>query len=321
MIRLTPLITALALAAVATVAHAQPDTQKAEALFREGKSLMEAGKFAEACVAFEGSYRKDPATSTLLNLANCREKNGQFASAWGAFIEAERRTRGNGDPAQQALNALSRERSAALEPRLSHLTISVPDSSRVDGLVITRDGEIVDAAEWNRSLPEDIGTHTIEGKAPGYEPWRTTVTIAAERETKAVTVPAWTPLPEAKLKPDVEIVDPSPFTAKRKLAIALAAIGVAGVGTGIALYFPAASLQRKAELEPDDTKQQDLHDQANQKFLYSQLAGGIGILALGAATYLWITGKPAVVERGRTTVTFAPTLTPDHAGLTLIGAF
>lgn len=313
---------ALAFAATtATTAWAQPDTQKAEALFREGKALMDKGKFTEACEAFEGSYRKDPATSTLLNLANCREKNGQYASAWGAFIEAERQTRGSADPAQQAINSLAKERFAALEPRLSHLTINVPDDSRVDGLVITRDGEPVDAAEWNRSLPEDIGTHLIEGKAPGYEPWKTTVTIGAERETKAVTVPAWKRLPGKVPTPELEVVDTSPFTAKRKLAIGLAGLGVVGVGGGIVLYFNAASLQRKSEAEVDDDEQDRLHEDANQRLLYAQIAGGVGVLALGAATYLWLTGKPTVIERGGTSVTLAPTFGPSHSGLALVGAF
>lgn len=321
MVRPRSFLLALALTATAGTAAAQPDTQKAEALFREGKALMDKGKYAEACAAFQGSYRKDPATSTLLNLANCREKNGQFASAWGAFIEAERRTRGSNDPAQQAINDLAKERFAALEPRLSYLTVNVPDSSRVDGLVITRDGEPVDAAEWNRSLPEDIGSHVIEGKAPGYEPWRTTVVIAAERETKAVTVPAWTPVPVKVPDPELEVVDTSPFTAKRKLAIGLAGLGVVGVGGGIILYFNANNLQDKAEAEVDDDEQLRLHDDANQRLLFAQIAGGVGVLALGAATYLWLTGKPTVIERSGTTVTLTPTFGPSHSGLSVVGAF
>jgi hypothetical protein len=62
---------------------------------------------------------------------HCRERNSQFANSWGAFIEAERRTRGSNDPAQQAINDLARERFAAIEPRLSYLTVNVPDATTV----------------------------------------------------------------------------------------------------------------------------------------------------------------------------------------------
>jgi hypothetical protein len=55
--------------------------------------------------------------------------------------------------------------------------------------------------------------------------------------------------------PELEVVDTSPFTAKRKLAIGLAGLGVVGVGGGIILYFNANNLQDKAEAEVDDDEQ------------------------------------------------------------------
>ncbi|MEZ4398370.1 MAG: hypothetical protein R3B06_00020 [Kofleriaceae bacterium] len=316
-----PLVTILALAGSVHVAAAQPATAQAESLFRDGKRLMGEGKLAEACDAFEGSYRKDPATSTLLNVADCREKNGQFSTAWGAFVEAERRSRGSTDPAQQAINNLARDRAAKLEPRISYLTINIPDASRVDGLTLTRNGEPLDDAEWNRSLPADIGTHVIEAKAPGYEPWRTTVVIGAEKEKQAVTVPEFKALPKppkGALGPSIEVVDASPFTAKRKLAIGLAGLGVVGVGLGIGLYVTANNQYDEAVGEPDDTKQNDLYNAANQKYLIAQIAGGVGVAALGAATFLWLTGKPRVIEHN---VTVAPTIRPGFAGLAAVGSF
>jgi len=164
-----------ALVASAGLAHAQI----AEQLFREGKRLMAEGKIAEACTAFEGSYRKDEAVTTLLNLADCREKNGQYASAWGHFIEAERKTRGNS--AEAVFNSTAKDRAGKLEGRLSYLIINVPDEARVDGLEITRNGQPVDKAEWNRDIPVDGGTWKVEGKAPAFEAWSTSVTVGKEK--------------------------------------------------------------------------------------------------------------------------------------------
>src|SRR5688572_5007835 len=66
---------------------------KAESLFRQGRELMAGGRYAEACAAFDSSQKYDPSTATLFNQADCREKNGQLATAWGLFVEAERQTR------------------------------------------------------------------------------------------------------------------------------------------------------------------------------------------------------------------------------------
>ena len=90
---LSALLAALLLAAPPASAQPVTSTGQAESLFRDGQKLTAEGKLAEACIAFEGSYRLDPVLSTLLNVANCRENNGQFATAWSAFVEAERRTR------------------------------------------------------------------------------------------------------------------------------------------------------------------------------------------------------------------------------------
>jgi tetratricopeptide (TPR) repeat protein len=318
---LSLLLTAALVAAAARAAAAQPaNGQAAEALFREGKTLMLAGKLAEACEAFDGSYRKDPATSTLLNVADCREKNGQFASAWGAFVEAERRSRNSDDASQQAINQLAKDRASRLEPRLSYLTISVPDDSRVDGLTITRDGDPLDAAEWNRAIPIDVGPHVIEAKAPAYEPWTTRLEMAREKEQLAVTVPRFKPLPKAKLGGNViRIIEPSPFTPKRKLAVGIGGLGVVAVGGGIALYFMARSDYDESKRTVDDTKQVALWHSANDKLLLSQVAAGLGVAALGTATFLWFTGKPTVT--GESALTVAPTISPALTGLALAGTF
>ena len=46
----------------------------AEALFEDGRRLVAAGSFTEACPKFADSERLDPSPGTLLNLASCYEK-------------------------------------------------------------------------------------------------------------------------------------------------------------------------------------------------------------------------------------------------------
>src|ERR1051326_9067839 len=102
---------------------------QAEALFRDGKRLMKDGKLAEACAAFEGSEHAEHNVATVLSLADCREKNHQYASAWALFLQADSQTRS--DPTKATLNVTAKNRARALEPKLSYLTINVPDESRI----------------------------------------------------------------------------------------------------------------------------------------------------------------------------------------------
>jgi hypothetical protein len=176
--------------ALATAAHAQPAAAQAEVLFRDGRALLEAGRTAEACEAFAESQRLDPRVTTLLNLAGCREKNGQLATAWGLFLEAESQTRSATDAAGQQLHAVAEKRATALEGRVSRLTIAVPPESRVAGLAITRDGAPVASAAWDRALPTDGGTYTVEAAAPGRTPWRGEVVVAVENDRASLAVPA-----------------------------------------------------------------------------------------------------------------------------------
>ncbi|HVV86192.1 MAG TPA: hypothetical protein VHE35_24220 [Kofleriaceae bacterium] len=306
-------------AAIAQPANSLASAQ-AEQLFNDGKRLMGEGRVAEACTAFEGSYRKDPAITTLLNLADCREKNHQLASAWGSFIDAERATRN--DPAQAALNRTARDRAAGLEPRLSYLVINVPDDSRVDGMSITRDGATVDPAEWNRKIPIDGGTYKLEAKAPALEPWSTTVTVGAEHDQQSVDVPRFKALPAAATGggDDDDRVDAratSRWTGKRKAAVGLGVVAVgAGVGA-VLLELSARSTYDDSKAEPDDARQHDLYDQANQRRLYAQLAGGAAVAALAGGVVLWIAGKPTDDRAAA----IRPILGRDHLGVALAGHF
>src|SRR5580704_996459 len=113
----------LALIAAPSPTFAQPKSGEtsvaAETLFREGKRLMTDGKLAEACDKLAASDRIEESVGTLLNLADCREKNGQLATAWATFLRAASIARTAGDGAREAE---ARRRASVLEPQLAYLT-------------------------------------------------------------------------------------------------------------------------------------------------------------------------------------------------------
>jgi hypothetical protein len=166
--------------------HAQSASAQAQSLFDEGQRLVKAGKLAEACAAFDSSQKLDPAVTTLLNLADCREQNHQLATAWGAFVDANRMARSTGN---DKLARVATTHARKLEPRLSKLTISVPADHQVPGLDIARGADRVDPAGWNHALPIDGGTYTITARAPGRAPWSTTRTIKVESDLLTIEIP------------------------------------------------------------------------------------------------------------------------------------
>lgn len=287
------------LVGVVEVAEAQNAAQ-AEQLFREAKTLFDAGKVEEACKTWEASERLDPSLGTLTNIANCREKNGDLATAWEAFVSLERRTAGIGKYA--SLNQLGKTRAAALEPRLSYLTINVPDEVRVDGLEVLRGGVVIDTGAWNRALPIDGGTHTITGRAPGHEAWSTTVTVAAEGDRKAVEVPRFkairNPQPGAGKTVIINRDAPSTFTRKRKIAVGVAGGAVAGIAVGVAFGLASArSADKASSLCPDTNCERfedanQLNKQSRDRALYANVGFGVGAAAVAGAAFLWITGRP-----------------------------
>ncbi len=326
--RITRSLILLLLVTSAHGAMAQNHAADAEQRFRDGKKLMAEKKFAEACDAFETSNRLDPSTSTLANLADCREKNGQIQSAWTAFLTVERELRN--DKSMDGLHKTAKARAKDLEARLSYLTVSVARGSDIDGLTLTRNGEAFDPGLWNTAIPVDGGSYTIAGRAPGHEEWSTTVTVPAEGGRIGVDVPRFKEVEELVGGPPAGADDEdaplegdaaqSMFTGRRKLAIGIGAAGLLAVGAGIVLGMQASGFDDDAsQLCPTLTgcaaaaEANALVDKARSRAVFANISYVIGGAAVIAAAVLWFTGAPDERAGARTAV--APVITPTSVGL------
>jgi hypothetical protein len=317
-------------ASLFAVGRAAAQNADAEALFPEADSLELAGKTAEACDAFEASNRIEPRAGTLIRLGQCRETQKRLVSAWSAYKDSLTRVK---DPAKRQL---AEQRVAALEPRLSYLTVLVPDESRIDGLVIKRNGKALDPALWNRAAPVDGGVYTISGHAPGHEEWSTTVEVANESDKASIEVPRFKelrklveepPPPDDKNKKihDDELGGgaPSAFTGKRKAALGVAGVGVVALAGGLVFGMQAKGLQSEAEdLCPDPNmpcaraaEAQDKNDSGHSKAMLANVALGVGGAAVIGAAVLWFTGAPkATAEQS---VGIAPHIAPGYTGVSV----
>ncbi len=332
------------------LARAQPASTQAEQLFREGKRLVGEGRISEACAAFEGSLRKDLVVTTLLNLADCRERNQQFASAWGHFLDAERMTRDR--PEHGATNATAKTRAAALEPRLSYLIINVATDASIDGLQITLNAAAVDSAVWNTDMPVDGGDYVIEGRAPGFEPWATKVTVEPSGDKESVNVPRFRARPEVPTPqvPDAvatAVVPPAIDTQPRFADVghdrgpatrsSLSTVGKVGIATGGATVLAGLAVgflahQKWAEAkslcgvdlacdnEADFAAGQALVEDTRSRARISTIITGAGLAVVGIGAVLLISAPAKrAPSRPRVGLRAAPVLSANTAALVLVG--
>jgi hypothetical protein len=325
--------------AVLTATNAHAQSAEAEALFSEGSKLMKEGKLDQACDALDASNRIEPRAGTLIRIGECREKNHQLASAWSAYKDALNRVK---DPRKKKVAAA---KVAELEPKLSYLTISVADDSRVEGLTIIRNGQPLDPGLWNRGVPVNGGEYVIGGQAPGHEEWKTTVTVPVESGKVSVEVPKFkeiaklvapapapTPIPTATpptapaSDPHEAALPPSTWTGKRKIAIGLAGGSSAGLIAGIVFgtqakgkHDDAHKLCTSTQIDcADAARANELVKDGQNRALIANIAfGAAAAMAIGAGV-LWFTGAPETQTRH---VAVAPSLAPGEAGVVMFGRF
>ncbi len=214
---------------------------RAQQLFDSALADAEAGNLASACPKFLASQEADPKASTLLNLGSCYEKNGQTASAWGAFREAEGLARKAG---RADWETTARSRAESLESRLVKLTVQVPEASRVPGLTVVRDGAKLSTGEWGVPIPVDPGDHVVSASAAGYAPWETRASV--REVSSALSVPPLELLPKAEeITPP--LVDRGPaqpaswWTPLRTTGVVASGVGVLAMASGAVLGLLAKS--------------------------------------------------------------------------------
>jgi tetratricopeptide (TPR) repeat protein len=167
----------------------------AQALFDEGRQLMEKKRYGEACPKLAESQRLDPGGGTLLNLALCHEEEGKLATAKLDYDEALVMAVRDGRKDRQRI---ARARLLALEPSIPRLRVAVGAASDTEGLEVKLDGLILRRAAWGLAAPVDPGAHVVEVTAPNRTPWSTSILLEASQR-KTVDVPplsSLSPLPQ-----------------------------------------------------------------------------------------------------------------------------
>jgi hypothetical protein len=198
-----PLLALLVLASTLASARASAgDESVAERVFNEGRALMVAGRFAEACPKLEESQRLEPKGGTQLNVAACHERLGKIATAWVEFHDAVIAARTEGHPERERL---AQQRVDALQPRLPWLTVTLAPGAGAGDLTIQIDGATILPIAFGKDMPVDPGEHRISATVAGEVVWETTL-LFKEATRQSILVPA----PPAKAPPTAPDVDVPP---------------------------------------------------------------------------------------------------------------
>jgi hypothetical protein len=304
--------------AAPVVAQPSGSTAKADELFNQGRTLLEAGKYKQACNKFEESLEEADALGTRLNLALCMEKRGKAYTAMVKFEDTAERAKREGDPTSESA---AREHAAAMRELVPTLTVRLAKPVPGAKITLTRPGEpdqaILegDAVQTDPTDADDAADKiTVRVTAPGYDPYTSEPFVLPPKTRHEVAIPG--------LTAEAGIVDPpvtTPPKSRRKLyAIGLAVAG-AGLTAGSALW--ANSIQDNAkdgcEMRPEGCNYTD-GEKTKLRYITTPMAV-VGVAAIGVGVYLFFTAPSSRESSERTAV--VPTVTPESAGISVLGHF
>jgi hypothetical protein len=296
------LVASLSLSGASALAQSAPNSNSAaiaEALFQEGRRLMESKEYKEACSKFAESQTLDPSGGTLLNLAVCREKAGDLATAWALFHEAqvvasrERRRR---------RVALAQERIEALSPRLPKLTLNTKAEAEPGEFSLELDGATLSKAVLGTSFPVDPGSHTLQVSAEGHETWSHTFAIE-EAQLQSVEIPSLVVIPSPPAKPEPIVssgVDgieghklPSEGNGRRNWGLGFMGVGTIGLVSGAVFALKSRRADEDSRAfcvdsvcQPEGVR---LNEEAKSSALLADVQFAAGLAFVGIGGYLLLT--------------------------------
>lgn len=303
---------------------------KAVAAFQEGRRYIESGNCDAAITKLRESLAYEPSIGARLSLGECYEPRDPLL-AWRMFKDAANLAYINHDDRL----ALAEQRASALEKRLSTIRIVIPPTALDQpGFELRVDGELVDRFDYKTGVVAvKAGRHVVEATAP-MRRWSqqvnvehggsTTVTVQLQREACAVAPTSPQP---AAASPQSTVAGDGPGGTRRTLGLTLAAVGVAGVVSGV--VFGLVTLSKKSDIkttcggDPGDCKAApgsvDAEQQSAKTTAAISTASFVagGVLVAGGAV-LWFTA-PSGSSTGR--VGLAPQVSQSSGGLRLTGSW
>jgi hypothetical protein len=286
---------AIAVATSAFAGHARAQTedelQAARELFQEAYQDEQDKRYDQALEKFLRVARVKESPSVRYRIGSVQEALGRLRESRDTFraLAAQK----DGMPAKdQPIAESAAERAAALDKRIPHLVVRVPEGAPPDAKM-TIDGAPVPTSTVARPIELDPGDHVVQASAEGAKPFEAKVTLAEGAETQIDV--AFAPLAPPPPPP------PPPPHRNRTLAyVALAAGGVLLVGGAAFLLVRESDIDDIHHKCPGDVcpiaSKDELESEHSQAALFGPLGVGsmvLGAVAAGAGVYLLFKPAPA----------------------------
>lgn len=312
---------------------ARADSAVADQLFQEAKALMKEGRVGDACPKFQASYDADPGLGALLNLADCLERDGRLASAYGKWSDAVELASRKGD--ERA--AFAKEKREALKPKLSFVIVRV--AGQGTNLDVYKGNTKLTQGAFGSSLPTDPGSTVVQVVRGDAVLWERSVSLReAETTTVDVDLSEIEKANPAPVKKRVELKEgggkgeaPASFWSGQRVAgLAVGLAGVAGAGVGFTLGGLALGGMSDIEANctaPDANGQrlctkagQDAADTTSTFAKASTgtlIASGV-VFAVGLTVFITAPGEATELDER---AYFRPWFAPDAGGVVVGGTF
>ncbi len=314
----------LAVAAAPKTAWAQDkkELSKARAMFQRAIELEQAGNYTQALEQFRdvGQVRMTP--QVRFHIASCEEKLGRLVTALGGYELALADADSVGDDFKTEVDT------AVTRLRASIPKLVIQRGNGAEAAEIQLDGVALGASSVGVPVPLDPGPHSINAKAPGFEPFSQTVTIA-ENEQKAVDI-------ELTAEPQPETTGPggtslqsaglSDKPNKKIVPYVIGGVGVASlIGAGVLFGLRQSTLSDlESKCGPDrQSCPGSARGEVDNLKLYNttaQVALGVGVVGVGTAVTLLLIQRKH--DSAPTTgLMFTPDAPNAVAGASVRGSF
>jgi hypothetical protein len=225
---------------VSSVQAAEPtkgELTAARALFAEGEADEDAGRWSAALSKIRRASSVKMTPGIRFHIALCEEKLGQLVPALDDYTAAQAAAQreNNREVLEQVTEPL-----AALRARVPTMTLNMPPNLvGAAGLEVIVDGAPFPSGLWGTPVPIEIGSHTVQARAPGRVPF------AAPGAVPAVAPVIVAPPQSPGLSPAEDATPPHP--PSRGPAIAATVSAAILVGAGVGAFTIAGSDQASAQ--------------------------------------------------------------------------